>query len=126
MEILKKLVKDKKKMLLIIFVLVVVIVLVVLLITMLGKGELIGGITNPDGKKIKNEYESLNAEVNEEGKNYPEVKQPSNNIMKYTTISEILNLFETNGDAVIYFGISTCLYWRSAIQILCDVAAKKS
>ena len=55
-------------------------------------------------------------------KKYPEVKLPSNNILRYSDVNEISNIFKDKGNGVIYFGFSTCLYCRSAIEVLCEEA----
>lgn len=117
----KELLKNKK-MLLIIGAVIIVVIVIVLLITLLNKNGLIGGISNPDGEKFKSEYEELNNQLTEDGKEYPEVKLPANNLIKYTNTKEVLDIFEKDEDAVIYFGYPTCLYCRSAIEVLCDVA----
>lgn len=119
---LKELVKNKKMLVLIIGAVVVLAGIVISLFMLFSKNGLIGGISNPDGDKFKDEYEQLNDQLTEDGKNYPEVKLPSNNVIKYSTTTEVLNILETDGDAVVYFGYPTCLYCRSAIEVLCDVA----
>lgn len=119
---LKELVKNKKMLVLIVGAIVALVVIVIVLFMLFGKNGLIGGITNPDGEKFKDEYEQLNNQLTEDGKNYPEVKLPSNNVIKYSSTTEVLNILENDGDAVVYFGYPTCLYCRSAIEVLCDVA----
>jgi len=117
---IKKIFKEKKLLLIIASV---VIILIISLIIILSNNEpLIGSVKNPDGEKFKNEYEKLNEELTEDGKNYPEVKLPENNLIKYSTTKEILSIFENQKDAVIYFGFPTCLYCRSAIEVLCNTA----
>lgn len=121
-KILSNLMKDKKKLLFVLSVLVAIVVVIVVLIMLFGNGNLLGKDSNSDEKKFKNEYEKLNAEVTEDGKYYPKVELPSNNNMKYSNITEVINIFKNDGDAVIYFGYPTCLYCRSAVQVLCDIA----
>ena len=77
---------------------------------------------NEDGIKFANEYEKLNNQEFENGKKYPKVEIPNDNIIKYASVKDIVNVFKTNGDAVVYFGYSTCLYCRNAIQVLIDTA----
>ena len=101
--------------------LVVVIVLMVLFSNNKNNGFLF--VNSDDEKKFKNEYESLNGEVAPDSSNkYPEVKLPTSNLIKYSTIEEVLKIFNNDEDAVIYFGYSTCLYCRNAIQVLVDTA----
>lgn len=83
-------------------------------------------IVNPstDGKSFENEYEKLNNVATEDGKKYPRVSIDKNNKIKYATYDEVLDIFENNKDAVVYFGFSKCLYCRTAIQVLVDTAAE--
>lgn len=101
---------------------VIVLVAVIFLIIFSNNDNFLGIVKNPDGEKFANEYEKLNEQTSEEGKVYPEVKISSNNMIKYSNISEILSIMEDNRDAVVYFGKSTCIYCRSAVQILIDTA----
>lgn len=72
--------------------------------------------------QFKDEYEAMNNVKTSEGKIYPKVKIPADNKMKYIAIEEIINIMENGGNAVVYFGESTCLYCRSAVQVLIDTA----
>lgn len=121
---MKKILENKKMLFFAGVALVAIIVVVVILISLFNNAGILGGKRNPDGKKFSNEYEELNNTVSEDGKNYPTVDISSNNIMKYTTTEEVLKIFEDGGDAVIYFGYASCLYCRSAVQVLCDTAEK--
>jgi len=103
------------------------VVLGVLIFNLYFDGDVMyDGVIDVDAEKFKNEYEKLNDVVTEDGKKYPEVKLPVNNLIKYSSIDQILNIFESKKDAVIYFGYPSCLYCRSAIQVLCDVASSSS
>lgn len=111
---------DKKKLLIIGAVILVVLVGVILICT---KGrDFISVVRNPDGEKFKSEYEELNDKTNADGKKYPEVNIPLNNNIKYTDADSVLKIFSTGGDAVVYFGYSSCVYCRNAIQVLVDTA----
>lgn len=107
--------KGKKNILIGLLIVLVISVIIVIVIFCFKKV--------PDNEKIKDEYEKLNNEISENGKNYPKVELPSNNILKYTDVEKILNVFQKKESAVIYFGYSTCLYCRSAIEVLCNVAS---
>lgn len=125
----KNLTEDKKKLWLVIGATVVLIIAIVVVIVFLVKeNNVVSGIgnINPDAKKVKNEYEQLNGTVSEDDKTYPYVDISSNNILRYTDVTEILDIFDNSGDAVIYFGYSSCLYCRSVIQVLCDTASSTS
>lgn len=71
--------------------------------------------------EIMREYEILNNTDTENGKEYPEVDIAGNKFI-YTDINEILSVFNNNGDAVIFFSYASCLYCRTAIQVLHDTA----
>lgn len=109
-----------KKMLLLMVVGFLVIIGIILLIVF-GKDHF---FKYSDAKKFENEYEKLNDELTDDGKKYPEVDIPSDNIIKYSNIDEILKIFNDRGNAVIYLGYPTCLYCRSAIEVLCDAASE--
>ena len=114
---------NKKKIILILGIVLVIILLIIGINRLNDKDELIGVTQNPDGEKVKEEYEKLNNTESEDGKLYPEVILPSNNIIKYSDVNEVLKIFNNKEDAVVYFGYSTCLYCRSAIEVLCNVAS---
>lgn len=114
--------KNKKKLWLLIGGIIIVIALIVFLILYLSSSSKINNIINYDGRKIAKEYESLNNKDSEEGKKYPTVNIPSNNVLKYSSSEEILKILDGGSDAVVYFGYATCLYCRTAIQVLCDTA----
>lgn len=116
------LLKNKKKLWLLIGGIIIVIALIVFLILYLSSSSKINNIINYDGRKIAKEYESLNNKDSEEGKKYPTVNIPSNNVLKYSSSEEILKILDGGSDAVVYFGYATCLYCRTAIQVLCDTA----
>lgn len=71
--------------------------------------------------KFKSEYESLNDEMTEDGKEYPKVKISGSGIIKYSSIDDVLDILD-DGYGVIYFGSAGCLYCRSAVQVLMDTA----
>ena len=77
-----------------------------------------------DSYLIKNEYEELNDEISPNGKKYPRVFLPENNKIKYVNVDDVYDMFKNRKSMVIYFGYPTCLYCRSAIEVLCDVAKK--
>lgn len=105
----------------IIFIVLVVLFILVLLL-LFNDGDVMFTFTDNDNILIKKEYEKLNGVDTDDGNKYPEVSLDSDNKFVYTDVSEILNIFNSKGDAVIYFGDSDCLYCRSAIQVLNDVA----
>ena len=114
---------DKKKITIISVSVVGVLVFVVLLIIFLNLSAKNAKYKETDAYKFKNEYEELNNEVVTGSKTYPKVEIPKNNMIKYSTVDDILNIFNNMEDGVVYFGYSTCLYCRNAIQVLLDVAS---
>lgn len=113
---------NKKRIFIISGTLVITIALIILIINLFGNDGLISITKNPDGEKFENEYEELNGVKTEDGKEYPEVNISYSKIIKYTNVDEIVNIFNNDKSAVIYFGFSTCTYCRSAIEVLCDTA----
>ena len=102
---------------------VIVIILIIMFFSKDNNGFFFVG--TDDGKKFKDEYESLNDEiVDGSDYKYPEVKLPASNLINYSTIDDVLKIFNEDKDAVIYFGYSTCLYCRNAIQVLIDTAVE--
>lgn len=123
---MKKFLNNNKKVCLFgigIILLVLIIVVVILLSRDKDNSEV---IYNPDAERFVNEYEVLNntAVDNDDGKLYPNVDIPSDNVIDYSNSYEILEIFDDKETAVVYFGYSTCLYCRSAIEVLCDAASE--
>ena len=111
----KDLFKDVKKLSIFLAVVAVLVVgIVFILLSVFGSSS--------DENKFENEYEKLNNVATENGEKYPRVSIGRNNKIKYATYDEILDIFENNKDAVIYFGYAKCLYCRTAIQVLVDTA----
>lgn len=119
---IKKILNNKKLLLTIAILLIVAIIVFCALL--LNEKKLVINIINQDGIQIQNEFEVLNDTNDDEGRKYPEVDIPKDNILEYTTISEVLNIFNSKDDAVIYFGYPSCAYCRNAIQVLVDTAKK--
>lgn len=119
---LRDIFSDKKKKIMFIVIGVFLIILIALIIVFNGNGSNFVGVGNSDGREIMNEYEVLNDIETEDGKVYPKVDISSNNKFVYTNINEILNVFNNDDSAVIYFSYPSCLYCRTAIQVLHDTA----
>jgi len=74
--------------------------------------------------KFKKEYESINNsewEISGYKGNYLEISIPKNNLIKYASNDNIVDLL-SKGTQVIYFGNSKCNWCRSAITVLIDTA----
>ena len=107
--------KNKKLCLLILGVVGIILAIIFgsYFIVMLGSDNL---------DKIAKEYEELNNVVTTDGKKYPTVNISDYEKIEYINTDELVDIFETEGDAVVYFGYPTCLYCRTAIQILVNNA----
>lgn len=79
-----------------------------------------------DAEKIRDEYQKLNGRDTSDNKKYPEVNISKDNKLVYSNVEEIVDIFASDGDAVIYFGYAECLYCRSAIEVLCDASYESS
>jgi len=75
-----------------------------------------------DASKFKEEYESLNG-VEIEGTNYkyPSVEILKDNVVKYVTSEELLEVLD-EGTGVVYFGYPNCPWCRSAVPVLIEAA----
>lgn len=99
---------------------IICIVIVVIIVTLNGDGKLLG-FSSYDSKEFRDDYEQYNDKISEDGKKYPTVDIANNNKVKYSTVDEIIELFENKEDVVIYFGEATCLYCRTVVQIFFDI-----
>ena len=115
---LKKILKNKK----ILLILGTVLISLIVIILLSQVNTIFGYIKNPDGVKIEQEFEKLNNKTSEDEREYPKVNISSKNILRYTSINEIISIMNNKEDAVIYFGYPTCIYCRTAIQVLMDTA----
>lgn len=114
---------NKKKRICVIILMLFVVVLIVFAI--LWFNGIVGNYISEDEKRFKSEYESLNDVINEDDElAYLKIKLPKKNNIKYSNISEIVDIFNSDGDAVIYFGYPSCTYCRSAVQVLCNTVKK--
>lgn len=78
-------------------------------------------LENSDGVKFKEEYESLNNRDNEYGGKYLNIKIDEDNVIKYATFEEIMDLID-HGTGVIYFGFPKCPWCRNAVPSLLAAA----
>ena len=114
---------NKKKRICVIILMLFVVVLI--LFAILWFNGIVGNYISEDEKRFKSEYESLNDVINEDDElAYLKIKLPKKNNIKYSNISEIVDIFNSDGDAVIYFGYPSCTYCRSAVQVLCNTVKK--
>lgn len=75
-----------------------------------------------DAIKFKEEYESLNDQINEGNqKKYPKVSIDKSNPIQYATIDDVLEVLD-NKTGVIYFGFPNCPWCRNAVPVLLNAA----
>ena len=82
---------------------------------------LVGCNKETDAEKFKNEYESLNGQTSQSGKKYLNVEIEKDNIIKYVSISELLDVIK-NETGVIYLGFPECPWCRTAVPALLEAA----
>ena len=109
-----KILNKKKFIFLILFVIGIISIVMLLVFSFVRNNRY------SDGEKFKIEYEKYNNKKSSDNREYPYITIPSDNIIRYISISEIINIFEKDMDAVIYFGKPECIYCRNAVQVLVD------
>lgn len=118
-KLFKKNIKKKKMILLLIIIIISIIVLLSIIFSI--------SIFNTLSREkfsynFKKEYEKLNNKETDFGQKYLEINIPSRNKMKYSSVEDILEIFNEKTDAVIYFGNSNCAYCRPAAEVLINTA----
>ena len=110
-----------KRRIILFFLIGVIIAIIIMLVV---KYINLSSLEYDDGDKFKDEYMELNNVATDDGKKYPRVSISDENKIKYTSYDEILDIFNNDGDAVIYFGYAKCLYCRSVVSVLVDAAVE--
>lgn len=118
---LKNKIINHKRLVFIILGIMIVIIIIFAFFIISSKYNLV--LVSNDGDEFKNEYESLNDELTDDGKEYPKVNISGTDIIKYSSIEDLLDILD-DGCGVIYFGSADCLYCRNAVQVLMDTAKK--
>lgn len=111
----------KKKKLIISFVLIAILILlgVVLIFENFNEEK----INNKDAITFKEEYESLNGEVNENnGKEYRSISITSDNPFVYKEADDIVDMINNEETFAVYFGFNSCPWCRSVIPTLIEVS----
>lgn len=72
---------------------------------------------NPDAKKFKEDYESLNGKQNVKGKDYRVITIDEDNSYTYTTIEELNKKIENKESFIAYFGANWCPWCRSMLEV---------
>ena len=115
--------KKKKNKILVIVIPIVLIILICIGVYVVKENKKEEKLKT-DNIDFKNEYEALNGQLTEDGKEYPEVNIPEENVMNYSDINEVLKLFKDKKDGIVYLGSAKSLYSRSAIEVLLNETAK--
>lgn len=108
--------KNKK---ILIFIASIVLFFAIVLVIIL---NLLNGNNLSNAEKFKNEYEFYNGKLATQTLYYPEVNISKDNIVKYASIREVLDIFKNREDAIIYFGYANCPSCRHVVQLLLDTA----
>ena len=87
---------------------VVVASIIVLIVAILIGLLYINKVHSTDSYKFKKEYEKLNNQKNESGKTIRKLSIPTNNLIKYSTVKEIVKKIENKETFVVYFGFAEC------------------
>ena len=92
---------------------------IVLLIIVLLSFLLITGCEetkNVDALRFKEEYESINGQKNDYGKEIRTISIPKENPFIYQTAEEIVERINNNESFIVYFGFAKCPWCRSMIE----------
>lgn len=99
---------------------------ILLFIVVLCVFSLVGCSKKDDyASKFKEEYESYNGKQTSSGKDYLKVEIPEENVIVYSSISEVLDIIK-NKSGVIYFGFPTCPWCRNIVSPLLEAADSTS
>lgn len=72
-----------------------------------------------DNVRFKEEYESLNGQLNENGKTITSIEINENNSIKYIEQQDVIEAL-INGTHVVYFGWPECSWCRRALPVLIE------
>ena len=78
--------------------------------------------TKKDSKIFKEDYESMNGQVNVNGKEHRTVTIPKNNPFVISSAEEIVTMIENKETFYVYFGSKLCPWCRSVIEKAIEVA----
>ncbi|MBQ9011056.1 MAG: hypothetical protein IJ093_00190 [Bacilli bacterium] len=102
----------KKKIFISVLIVIVIIIASIIFIN----------LSNPkDSVKFKKEYEKLNGQKTENGKNYLKVSISKDNNVNYLEFDEVMSFLE-EGTGILYFGFPECPWCRNATPILLEAA----
>ena len=72
-----------------------------------------------DNIRFKEEYESINGQLNDKGKTITTINIDENNSIRYIEQQEVVEAL-INGTHVVYFGWPECSWCRRALPVLID------
>ncbi len=80
--------------------------------------------TSRDAQRFKEEYESLNGEVNARGVSYREIMIDERNPFVYADLSEINQKMDSEETFIVYFGSNWCPWCRSILPQVIETASR--
>ncbi len=83
------------------------------------------GCGNKEGVKFKNDYESVNGEVNKNGKEHRVVNIDKDNPFREVSADDIVNKINKGDTFYVYFGSRLCPWCRSVIEKAIEVSKNK-
>lgn len=113
---------EKKRGSIMIAIISLIIIIITIFIVILLTNE--PSSDNKNELDFKKEYEFYNDEIVRGDLKYPTVNISKDNIIKYSNVKKLKEIFDNDKNAVIYIGYPSCLYCRTAIQVLLDTAEK--
>lgn len=78
--------------------------------------------TDSDAVKFKKEYEVLNGQENDYGKEFRNLNISENNPIVYKTANDIVSMIDNKETFAVYFGFSKCPWCRSVLPTMFEVA----
>lgn len=96
--------------------------LILLTITIISVLTLTGCTNNKEAIAFKNDYESLNGEIDKKGKEYRKVTISENNPFVTVTAEDIVKKIDNKESFYVYFGSKSCPWCRSVIEKAIEVA----
>ena len=99
--------------------------IIITIIAIMAIGIMIGKTVdymNRDSVKFKKEYESLNGEKSESGKEIRSLSISKDNPIKYATAEEIVEKMDNGETFAVYFGFAKCPWCRSVLPTLFEVS----
>jgi len=117
---------DKQKNIFTVGGIVAAVALVIALIAVIvSTGGMTARTNKEDALKFKEEYETLNGQVNASGTAMRTVNIPEDNPFVYTTAEDILKKLDKGETFIVYFGFPNCPWCRSIIEKAVEVANRE-